>query len=172
MKRLWFVLIIVVCGITTYVYAGQMGTYAFPQKGQSPEQQKTDENSCAQWAADQTGLNPAVLQYQQEEAMAGQQQAAATQQASQPSTGMRIAKTAMRGAALGGISNSMDDGAGKGAAMGAAIGVAKARDVKKEQQVAGVVDGANAKSDKVQADTQTYLRAYTACMEGNGYSIR
>jgi len=172
MKKMFFVLAIVVCSMTMEAYAGEFGTYAFPQKGQTPEQQKADEGTCAQWSADQTGLNPAVLKYQQEEANAGQQKAAATQQASQPTMGRTIAKTAVRGAALGGINNSMDDGAGKGAAMGAAVGLAKSRDAKQQQQVAGAVNGANAKSQKVQADTQTYLRAYSACMEGKGYSIR
>lgn len=172
MKRLGFVLAIVVCGITTYVHAGQLGTYTFPQKGQTPEQQKSDETSCTQWATDQTGINPAVLEYQQKEAQSAQQQAAATQQASQPSAGRRIAKTAARGAALGAINNNMDDGGGKGAAMGATVGLAKAKDAKQEQQVQGAVNGANAKSQKVQEDTQKYIRAFSACMEGKGYSVK
>ncbi len=153
-------------------YAGDFGTFAFPQKGQTAEQQKTDETFCSQWSTQQTGINPAVLKYQQEEVQAVQQQASATVQASQPSAGRRVVKTAARGAALGGIANSMDDGAGKGAALGATVGLMKAKDAKQEQQVAGVVDNANAKTQKVQADTQTYLKAYSACMEGKGYSIR
>ncbi len=172
MKKQWLVLVLLLSVMSVCAYAANLGTYAFPQKGQTPEQQKTDENACAQWASDQTNLNPAVLEYQQEEANKMQQEASATQQANEPGVGRRIGKTALRGAALGAINKSMDDGAGKGAAMGAAVGLAKAKDAKQSQAVEGTVKGANAKLEKVQTDVQKYIRAYSACMEGKGYSIK
>jgi hypothetical protein len=151
-------------------YAGGMGTYAFPQKGQTAEQQKQDETGCAQWATDQTGLNPAVLEYQQQEVQAEVQKASQT--ASNPQTGRRLGRAALTGAALGAMNDGMDSGAGKGAAMAATVGVSKMRGEKVEQQKQAPLKEANAKSGKVQADTQTYVRAYSACMEGKGYSIR
>ncbi|MFI4869930.1 MAG: hypothetical protein ACHQDD_11370, partial [Steroidobacterales bacterium] len=36
------------------------GLYAYPKNGQTEEQQSTDRNECAQWAASQTGSNPAA----------------------------------------------------------------------------------------------------------------
>ena len=35
--------------------------YAFPQKGQTPEQQKKDEYDCHTWAVTQTGFDPTSL---------------------------------------------------------------------------------------------------------------
>lgn len=33
--------------------------YAYPKKGQTPQQQATDKRECGRWASAQTGLNPA-----------------------------------------------------------------------------------------------------------------
>jgi hypothetical protein len=170
MRKQWLIMTLIFCALGGYAFAGDMGTYAFPQKGQTPEQQKTDETSCAQWATDQTGLNPAVLQYQQQEAQAAQQKASV--EANNPRTGRRVGRAAVTGAALGSMNKSMDDGAGKGAAMGATLAVAKRRGEKVEDQAQAPLKEANAKSQKVQGDTQEYVKAYCACMEGKGYSIR
>jgi hypothetical protein len=32
--------------------------YAYPQRGQSPEQVTTDQSQCGSWSAQQTGYNP------------------------------------------------------------------------------------------------------------------
>jgi len=151
-------------------YASDLGAYAFPQKGQTQEQQAQDESGCAQWAKGQTGLDPAVLQYQQQQAMATQQQAA--QQASNPRVARKLGRAALTGAALGGINNNMDDGAGKGATMGVTLGASRALAQRKDNQVQSAVNGANAQAQQSQADSQKYMRAYCACMEGKGYSIR
>ena len=165
-----FMAIVFVCSISSFVYAGQMGTYAFPQKGQSPEQQTQDEGGCAQWATGQTGLNPAVLQYQQQEVQADLQ--TASQQANKPQMGRRLGRAALTGAAMGSMDKEMKDGAGKGAAMMATMGASKAMGEKQEQKAQAPLNAANSKAAKVEADTQTYVRAYSACMEGKGYSIR
>ena len=170
MLRRSLMLIILMGCAGSFVYAGEVGTYAFPQKGQTQEKQKQDESGCAQWAKDQTGLNPAVLQYQQQQAMASQQQAA--QEASNPRVARRLGRAALTGAALGGINNNMDDGAGKGAVMGVTLAASRARAQNKEQQAQSTVNAADAQAQNVQADTQQYVRAYCACMEGKGYSIR
>ncbi len=173
MKKQWLVLVLLLSVMSVCAYAASLGTYAFPQKGQTPEQQKTDENACAQWASDQTGLNPAVLEYQQKEAMAAQQQAVQQQQkAASTGTIRRIGRAALTGAALGGIDNGMDDGAGKGAVMGLTAATSQSIAKSKEQKIQAGIDSADAQSQQVQADTQKYLRAFSACMEGKGYSIR
>jgi len=169
MKRIFFIFAIIGFCMATTVYAAGIDTYAFPQKGQTADQQKQDEGFCTQWAQEQTGINPAVLQYQQQEAATSQQQA---QQASTSRVGRPLLRTAATGAALGGINNNMDDGAGKGAVEGVALAASRARAQSLEQKSQGVVDAANAKAQNVQADSQKYVRAYGACMEGKGYSIR
>jgi hypothetical protein len=170
MRKKWLILTLAFCAIGGYAFASDMGTYAFPQKGQTPEQQKTDETSCAQWATDKTGLNPAVLQYQQQEVQAAQQKASA--EANNPRTGRKLGRAAATGAALGAMNIGMDVGAGKGAAMATTLAVSKRRGEKVEEQAQAPLKEANAKSQKVQADAQEYTRAYCACMEGKGYSIR
>jgi hypothetical protein len=169
MKRILFVALIVFCGITVNVYAAGIETYAFPQKGQTAEQQKQDEGYCATWAKDKTGLDPALLQSKEQEAAAQQQ---AAQQSAAPNKGRNLLRTAATGAALGGINNSMDDGAGKGAVAGVAVAASRNRAQSQEQAAQGAVNSANAQAQNVQADSQKYLKAYSACMEGKGYSIR
>jgi hypothetical protein len=44
--------------------AATMNVYAFPQKGQAPEQQSQDEAACYQWATQNTGTDPFELQKQ------------------------------------------------------------------------------------------------------------
>ena len=170
MKAIWGVIAVCAVSIGGYAYAADMGVYAFPQKGQTQEQQTQDESKCTQWAQQKTGLNPAVLQYKQQEAMAKQQQV--TQEANKPEVGRNLGRAALTGAALGGINQGMDDGAGKGAVMGLTVGASKARANSIEQKKQGAVNAAQAQSQSVQAETETYLRAYCACMEGQGYSVR
>jgi len=169
LRQLLLSMMFVLCA-GVFAYAGGMGTYAFPQKGQTPEMQAQDESGCAQWAADQTGINPAVLQYRQQEAQADLQKA--SQEASKPKVVRKLGRAALTGAALGSMNESMDDGAGKGAAMAATVGVSKMIGQKQEQKAQAPLNEANANAAQVQAETQEYVRAYSACMEGKGYSIR
>jgi len=169
MKRIFFIFAIIGFCMATTVYAAGIDTYAFPQKGQTAEQQQQDEGFCVQWAQDQTGIDLAVLKYKQQEAAEEQQKA---QEASASRAGRPLLRTAATGAALGGISNNMDDGAGKGAVAGVTLAASRARTHSLEQKRQGVVDTANAKEQNVQADSEKYTKAYSACMEGKGYSIR
>jgi len=50
--------------------------YVYPAKGQSPQQQQSDEAACYTWAVQQSGVDPAKPPAQQ----AQQQQQGATQQ--------------------------------------------------------------------------------------------
>ena len=170
MKMRWALAVVLVLAISQYAYAAGLETYAFPQKGQTPEQQKQDEGACSQWAEGQTGINPAVLQYRQQEAAASQQQAA--QAASNPQPVRKLGRAALTGAAVGQMNKEMDDGAGKGAAIGVTLAASKARGEKVEQQKQAPLNAANAQSQSVQADGEKFKKAYCACMEGKGYSIR
>lgn len=169
MKRLWFALVVMMLGVATNTYAGDLDTYAFPQKGQTADQQKQDEGFCTQWAQEQTGLDLTLLKYKQEEATKAQQQA---EQQSSNSRGRPLLRTAATGAALGGIENNMDDGAGKGAVKGVTVAASRSRTRAAEQKTQGAVNAANTQASSVQADSEKYTKAYSACMEGKGYSIR
>ena len=80
--------------------------YVFPAKGQSQQQQKTDEFECYKWAVQQSGIDPLNLP-----------KIEAAPQQSGPTGGMVVggAKGAAAGVAIGAIAGD----AGKGAAIGA-----------------------------------------------------
>jgi hypothetical protein len=127
--------------------AQQTKLFAYPQKGQSKEQQDKDEYECHKWAKENSGVDP--------------------NNPSGPDTSQRTGKTvrgaakgAAAGAAVGAIAGG-GKGAGKGAAIGAGAGGVVARRGAKRDEAAG------------QQQTQnTFLRAYAACMEGRGYNIK
>lgn len=131
--------------------------FAYPQRGQSAEQQKRDEFECHQWAVQQSGVDPT---------------AARTAQASPPSQGARggpsVGRGATRGAAVGAVGGAIAGEAGKGAAIGAATGAlfggmrkadAQAQQQEQQQQVAA--QGSSA-----------YTRAMGACLQGRGYTVQ
>jgi len=123
----------------------------YPAKGQSAQQQKKDDGECYVWAKGNTGIDPAAV-------------AAAPPPPSGPAVGGgERARGALRGAAVGGIIDG-GDGARTGAAVGVVAGGIKARKNQEAQKQA-------AESDK-QGALNTFNRAYAACMEGRGYTIK
>lgn len=119
--------------------------YVYPQKGQSAEQQNKDEGECHQWAIGQTGYNPAM--------------------ASGPSQGRdgSLVRGGARGAAVGAVVGAIAGDAGKGAAAGAAGGALLGGIRRRDSQ--------RAQSNAQAQGQQAYLRAYTACLQGRGYSV-
>src|SRR5262245_54202080 len=133
---------IVIVGPLVVTTALASGPFIYPQKGQSQAQQDQDAGACDRWAHSQTGVNPGAP----------------------PPSGANPRRTvggAARGAALGAGVGAIAGDAGKGAGAGAVVGgVAGRRRGMQEQQAA-------------HAETQnTYYRAFAACMEGRGYTVR
>ena len=126
----------------------------YPAKGQSTQQHSTDDSQCLAWAKQDTGIDPASA-------------AAAPPPPAGPQ-GERL-RGAARGAAGGAvIGEIVDDDAGKGAAVGATAGVL-AGGRRSRQNQAAQAQQAQAK----QAQTlDTYYRAYGACMQGRGYTVK
>jgi len=122
----------------------------YPAKGQSAQQQQ-DDGQCYSWAKSNTGIDPAAV-------------AAAPAGPTGPATGGgERAKGAVGGAVIGGIANG-SSGAATGAAVGVVAGGVKARHNQKSQQ-------ASAQAQK-QGALDTFDRAYAACMEGRGYTVK
>jgi hypothetical protein len=119
--------------------------FVYPQKGQSQEQQQKDEGECSTWAKQQSGVDPNAA-------------------APPPDRRKRLggaAGGAARGAAAGAAIGAIAGDAGKGAAIGAAGG--------------GVVGRRKAKGAEQTGHQQTadaYGRAFAACMEGRGYTVK
>jgi hypothetical protein len=130
------------------------GAYAqkpvvYPAKGQSEQQQKKDDGACYGWAKTNTGIDPAVVA-----------------QTPPPPSGPAVGggerlKGAARGAIVG---EAVGNNAGGGAAAGAVVGGARARknQAAQQQQAQG----------QQQQTMDTFYRAYGACMEGRGYTVK
>ncbi len=133
----------------------------YPSKGQSKEQQSRDDGECYVWAKQTTGVDPAV-----------QAQAKTTESTSSKQGGGERTRGALRGAVGGAIVGEVvNDDAGKGAATGAVLGtMSGSREARKRQ-----ASQQQAQAQQAQAQAQqmnTYQRAYNACMEGRGYTLK
>jgi hypothetical protein len=127
----------------------------YPAKGQTPAQQNKDDGECYVWSKKSTGIDPAAVA-----------QTPPPSQDSQPG-GERMSgafRGAVGGAAVGAIAGDTGEGAAIGAVLGTMAGGRQAR----QNQAA--------KQQQAQAQQQqkidTFYRAYGACMEGRGYTIR
>ncbi len=134
----------------------QQAPIAYPNGGQSMDQQMKDEAECRNWATQQTGIYP----YQSAPAYYGNS-----------SSGAPVLGGAARGAAIGAVGGAIAGDAGKGAAIGAGMGATagllrKNRDRRQEAQMN---DQAMA---QYQADLNRYNQAFAACLQGRGYSVR
>ena len=130
----------------------------YPKDGQDKEQQEQDEFQCYRWARDETAFDPMEVPTATE---------APPQQAAKKGG---VGRGAVRGAAVGGIIDG-SDGAKTGAAAGALVGgMRRSSQNKSEAQ-------AQAQWEQEQAqiyaqNRNNYNRAYAACLEGRGYTVR
>ena len=151
--------------------SSSLGLFVFPAKNQTATQQSGDEGACFDWAKSQTGIDPTNIKPPE---IAQQPQ----QDTSNAGNGSR-ARGAARGAAGGAIIGAIAGDAGTGAAAGAAAGVisggAAKRNAKKQaaaqqqQQQAAAEQQAQAAIAQQKA---TYNKAFSACMEGKGYTVK
>lgn len=121
-----------------------VGQYVYPARGQSPEQQQKDQGECHGWAMQQAG-NPAAVP-------------------PPPGPSGQVLRSTGRGAAIGAVGGAIGGNAGKGAAIGATTGalVGGFRRVDEQRAYNEAQSNANA----------AYSRAYGACLEGRGYTVR
>ena len=141
-KRSGLLVVPVALAILTDVAFAQ---YVYPARGQTPQQQQADMGQCQGWALQQSGVNPGAPP--------------------PPSGGGgQVAGTAMRGAAVGAVGGAIGGNAGKGAAIGAATGALVGGMRRRDQQRA-------AEASQAQS-ADAYNRAYAACLEGRGYTVK
>jgi hypothetical protein len=128
----------------------------YPAKGQSAEQQSKDELECQGWAKQNTGVDP------------------------RPG-GQRV-KGAARGAVGGAAIGAIAGDAGKGAAIGAVGGTMAGGSRKRREEREAATTQQSAQADaqqqaaahsaEVQQKLATFNKAYAACLEGKGYSVK
>ena len=128
----------------------------YPAKGQSQKKMESDKYACYGWAKNQTGFDP--------------MQAPPTTQAPPPPQGERVrgaARGAAAGAAVGAIAGDAGKGAAVGAATGTVVGGKRQRDKKRQSAQAQQQQSAD-----YEARRNQYNRAFGACMEGRGYTVK
>lgn len=139
--------------------SSSLGLAVYPSKGQSASKQQKDETECYSWAQQQSGVNPL------------QAVAAGNAPAPAPAPGggavSGAAKGAVGGAAVGIITGHPGRAAAAGATGGAVVGgtnKAKREAAAQQQQAA-----------QVQASQQqlaSFNKAFGACLDGRGYSVK
>jgi hypothetical protein len=138
-----------------------LNLYVYPAKGQSSSQQQKDEAACYDWAVQQTGLDPQNMP---------KVQAPPPQETS--STG-EAAKGAAVGAAAGAaIGAIVGGGSGEGALIGGATGLIAGRRRGKKQMEAESQQNQASVSAQEQEMWSQYLRAFSGCLEGKGYTVK
>ena len=152
--------------------SSSLGVYVFPAKGQAPEQQSNDETACFGWAKTQTGIDPLAIK---------PQVAATTQPSSSTSNAGSgaVAKGAVGGAVMGTAVGAIAGNTGKGAAIGATVGVFSGAGAKRQAQQQAAAEQQQAAAQQQQAaqasvaeQKATYNRAFAACLEGKGYTVK
>ncbi|MGK7932745.1 MAG: YMGG-like glycine zipper-containing protein [Microcystaceae cyanobacterium] len=132
--------------------------FAYPSEGQSPEQQQKDHDACYGWARRQSGISPSTL---------------SPQTIAQSSGRSGVVRGAARGSVLGVVGGaiSSNNTVGQGAAVGAGVGALAGlmRRVDDQQSVDQVAAQVNAQE---QQQLERFYQAWTACMEGRGYTVR
>jgi hypothetical protein len=147
MNRYTYTLIAVALAAFATVSVAQKPS-VYPAKKQTAEQQKKDDGECLAWAKKDTGIDPVAASQP------------APQQTGPAVGGGERLKGAAGGAVIGGIAGD----AGAGAAVGTVLGGVKARQNQGAQNQ-------QAQQQQQQALNKFY-KAYGACMEGRGYSVK
>jgi hypothetical protein len=147
MYRYTFVLIAVALAAFATVSVAQKPA-VYPAKKQTSQQQKKDDGECLTWAKQDTGIDPV----------------AASQPAPQKTGPAVGGGERLRGAAGGAVIGGIAGDAGAGAAVGTVVGGAKARQNQKAQNQQA--------QQQQQGSLNTYYKAYAACMEGRGYTVK
>jgi hypothetical protein len=147
--------------VTNDAFAQDM--YIYPEKGQIKDQQEQDKYHCYGWAKKQTGFDPmeapkATAPPPQEEAAKG-----------------GVGKGAVRGGLLGLGVGAIAGDAGKGAAIGAVGGGligGMRRNEQKQQQEQAEQQWAQDQAAQYSHKRNSYNRAYSAYLEGRGYTVK
>lgn len=139
--------------------AKKVDVYVFPANGQSASQLSQDETDCYRWAVDQSGVDP--LNPPKVEA----------QQVDNGPDGSAIKGSAM-GAAGGAAIGAIAGDAGKGAAIGAVAGAFRGRRQGKQAKAAQQNANNQAAAQYSAEMMNNFKKAFSACLEGKGYTVK
>ena len=151
-----------VYSLLTLLVAGQamaQELYIYPAKGQSAEQQDKDKFECYNWARNDTGFDPMALPTTSSAPPSGQTRSGGA------------VRGALGGAVLGAVIGDSSRSAARGAAAGGLIGGVRqsSQNTRTEQKQS---DWEQRESANYANNRNNYNRAYSACLEGRGYTVR
>jgi len=163
MKRLeWLLACFIVIMVTVPPVFAQ-DPIIYPNKGQNTEQQEKDKYECYAWAKQQTGFDP----------MQPPTATAPPPAQGEPQGGVvrGAARGALAGVAVGAIAGDAGKGAAIGASSGALIGGMRRHDQQRQQQQAQQ-QWEQEQAANYANQRNNYNRAYGACLEGRGYTVK
>ena len=163
MSKIKWVMALFVVALMTAPSVFAQDPFIYPDKGQSAEQQEKDKYECYSWAKGQTGFD-------------AMQVPTATapppgQEAPQGGVVRGAGRGALTGVAVGAIAGDAGKGAAIGAASGALIGGMRRNDQQRQQQQAEQ-QWAEQEAANYANQRNNYNRAYSACLDGRGYTVK
>lgn len=144
---------------TTSTIGKGLGLYIFPSNNQDQKTQDTDELACYKWAKEQTGVDPISPPQVQSE------------QVDRSADGTAVVGAA-GGAAAGAAIGAIAGDAGKGAAIGALVGGLRGRRAKVVGDEMEQQHNNQTAANKEKELMANFNKAFTACMEGKGYTVK
>jgi len=135
----------------------------YPNKGQSAQQQDIDNGECYRWAKQQSGFDPMAAPVAST--------APPPQEAKVGGVGRGAVGGGLLGLGVGAIAGDAGKGAAIGAASGALIGGVRRHDQNVRQEQANQ-QWAQQEANRYARGRSDYNRAFGACMEGRGYTVR
>lgn len=158
MKILSALSIIVIASIG-FINSAAADLIIFPAKGQSNEQTEKDKFSCYGWAKGQTGFDP---------------MAAPTTSTAPPSQQKKsggAVRGALGGAALGAILGDSSRSARNAGVAGALVGGVRQNSAN-NKTAQNTEQWKQQESSNYANNRNKYNRAYSACLEGKGYTVK
>ncbi len=140
--------------------------FVYPAKGQSKDQTEQDKYQCYQFAKDQTGFDPMARPTTSTPPPAKEKK---TWGAGEGAVG-----GALLGAGIGALAGGKS-GAGTGALVGGVGGGAMGhmrRSDQKQREETRRRDWEQRETSRYARGRDNYERAYAACLEGRGYTVR
>jgi predicted lipid-binding transport protein (Tim44 family) len=169
MKRIHRFLIVMLLPVFIAGYAVAQDFMIYPAKGQSQDQMEKDKFECYSWAKGQTGFDPMEMP---------KATAPPPSKKAKSSTAGGVLKGGVGGGLLGagvGAIAGGSKGARKGAAIGGlsggAIGGIRSSSQQKQDQQAQK-QWEQQQANQYMQKRDKYNRAYSACLEGKGYTVK
>jgi len=135
----------------------------YPARGQTPDQTQRDKGECMGWASQQSGFDPTAPRN------------STPPPPSYAPNDRPVARGAVRGAAVGAVGGAIGGDAGKGAAIGAASGALIGGMRRRDQERQYAYEQQQYQQNEAAQFNQgqaNFNRAFAACLEGRGYTVR